>query len=190
MTTRPAPDDELTRLTDDDVLALVHTRSRRFRRQILFRDWRELAAAVFVAVMIAPAALRGPWLARAGALIVLAGLVLIALQLWRGRRALRASSADPALPVATALRSELAVIDAQIALLGSVEWWYVAPTMIGSLLLVAGVRGRAGVRFTLVYAVVAALLSWAIIAINHRVARRTLGPKREELTRLLQQLES
>lgn len=190
MTTRRDMDEELTRLTEEDVLALVHTRSRRFRRQIRVRDWREVVAAVVVGVLIAPAALRGALLARIGAVIVLAGLVIIVVKLWHGRRALTASSPDLALPVATALRHEVRAIDAQIALLQTVEWWYVAPVMIGSVMLVAGERGRAGLWFTVTYAMFAALLSWAIIAVNHRVVRRTLRPKREEVVRLLRHLES
>ena len=85
---RPASDtaDEITRLTDEEILALVETRSQRFQRQIRFRDWRELIAGGVVAVMIAPAVLRGPLLARAGALIILAGVGLGAFRLFAGRR--------------------------------------------------------------------------------------------------------
>jgi len=85
---KPASDtaDELTRLTDEEILALVETRSQRFQRQIRFRDWRELIAGGIAAVMIAPAVLRGPLLARAGALTILAGIGLVAFRLFAARR--------------------------------------------------------------------------------------------------------
>ena len=52
---KPASDmaDESTTLTDEEILALVETRSQRFQRQIRFRDWRELIAGGVAAVMIA-----------------------------------------------------------------------------------------------------------------------------------------
>jgi hypothetical protein len=182
--------EELTRLTDEEILALVATRSHRFQRQIRFRDWRELIAGGFVAVMIAPAILRGPLLARAGALTVVAGIGFIAYKLFAARRLTMHRAVDPALPVAAALRAELAEVEAQIALLESVAWWYVSPTIGGSILLVAGTRGTAGWLFTLGYAVFAALLGWGIIALNQRVVRRTLRPKRKEIMALLAQIES
>ena len=182
--------DELTRLTDEEILALVATRSQRFQRTIRFRDWRELIVGGVVAVMIAPAILRGPVLARLGALIVVAGIAFVAYRLFTARRLTTDRTIDPALPVATALRTELAEVDAQIALLESVAWWYVAPLIGGSILLVAGTRGAAGWLFTLGYAVVATLLGWGIVALNHRAVRRTLQPRRKEIMALLAQIES
>jgi hypothetical protein len=189
---KPASDttEELTRLTDDEILALVATRSHRFQRQIRFRDWRELIAGGVVAVMIAPAILRGPLLARAGALIVVAGIGFIVYRLFAARRLTTHRAADLALPVAAALRAELTQVEAQIALLESVAWWYVSPTIGGSILLVAGTRGTAGWLFTLGYAVFAALLGWGIIALNQRAVRHTLQPKRKEIMALLAQIES
>ena len=182
--------DELTRLDDEDILALVHTRSRRFQRQIRFRDWRELIASAIVAIMIAPAVLRGALLARAGAIVILLGLVFVALRLWRASRLTGPRATDMTLPVTAALHAELRQVDAQIMLLESVGWWYVAPLVGGSLLLVAGSRGRAGWLFTLGYAIGAALLSWGVIALNRRAVRRVLQPKRNEIVNLLAQIES
>jgi hypothetical protein len=182
--------DELTRLTDDEILALVQTKSRRFQRRILFRDWRELIAGGFAGVMIAPAVMHGRVLARLGAVTVLAGIVLTAFRLLRARRAGATRVSDPTVPVATALHAELEQIDAQIALLSTVAWWYVAPLVGGSVLLVAASRGARGAWFTLGYAAFSALLAWGIIAANRRAVRRTLQPKREEIESLLAQIES
>ena len=129
-------------------------------------------------------------LARLGALIVVAGIAFVAYRLFTARRLTTDRTIDPALPVATALRTELAEVDAQIALLESVAWWYVAPLLGGSVLLAAGSRGLAGWSYTLGYTVFAALLGWGIIVLNHRAVRRTLQPKRREIMALLAQIES
>ena len=181
--------DGLTELTDDEILALVHTRSRQFQRQIRFRDLGELIASALVAIMIIPAATRGPVVARVGALVILAGLVLVAFKLVRARHLTTKRDIDASLPVATALHAERKQIDAQIALLESVAWWYVGPLLGGSVLLVAGWHGRAGWLFSVGYAIFAAVLAWGIIALNQRVVRRTLQPKREDVLRLLAQIE-
>ena len=188
--TRTSDTAEETRLTDDEIFALVQTRSRRFQRQIRFRDWREFLAGAFAAVVIAPVVVRGPVLARVGALVVLAGIALTVFRLLRARRVGAARMSDPAVPVTTALHAELEQIDAQIALLRGVAWWYVTPLTGGSVLLVAGSRGMRGAWFTLGYAVFAALLAWGIIALNRRAVRRTLEPKRLEIQSLLAQIES
>ena len=189
---KPASDeaDELTHLTDEEILALVETRSQRFQRQIRFRDWRELIAGGVVAVMIAPAVLRGPLLARAGALIILAGVGLVAVRLFAARRLTTPDGFDAALPVTNALHVELNRVDAQISLLNGVAWWYVTPLLGGSVLLAAGARGLAGWPYTLAYTVFAACLGWGIIVLNRRAVRRTLQPKRRELMALLAQIES
>ena len=180
--------DELTRLQDEDILALVHTRARRFKRQVLFRDWRELIASVVVAVMIAPATLHGSIMSRSGAVIILAGLGLVAYRLSRARRFFTANDFDPTLPVAAALEAELKQVDAQIDLLENVAWWYVAPLLGGSFILVAG-AGR-GVTFKASYALATALLAWGIIALNRRVARRSLRPRKAEIVHLLAEIAS
>ena len=180
--------DELTQLQDDEILALVHIRTRRFRRQVRFRDWRELVASAVVAVMIAPAALHGPIMSRTGAVIILAGLVLVAYRLWRARQFFTANDVDPALPVAAALEAELRQVDAQIHLLESVASWYVAPLLGGSIILVAG-AGR-GAAFTAGYALVVAFLAWGIIALNRRAVRGALRPRRADIVHLLAQIAS
>ena len=189
---KPASDttDEMARLADDEILALVETRSQQFQRQIRFRDWRELIAGGVAAVMIAPALVGGSVLTRLGALVILAGVGLVAFKLLAARRLTKHGDVDPALPVANALHVELDRVDAQISLLRGVAWWYVAPLLGGSVLLAAGIRGLAGWPYTLAYTVFAVLLGWGIIALNHRAVQRTLQPKRKEIMALLAQIES
>jgi hypothetical protein len=129
-------------------------------------------------------------LARAGALVILVGVGLVAFRLFAARRLTTPGAVDPALTVANALHVELDRVDAQISLLRGVAWWYVAPLLGGSVLLTAGLRGAAGWSYTLGYAVFAAFLGWGIIALNHRAVRRTLQPKRKEIAALLAQIES
>ena len=179
---------ELTQIHDEEILALVHTRSRRLRKQIRWRDWRELIVSAVVAVLIAPVAVRGSIVSRIGAVIILGGLALVAYRLWRARQSFTANDFDPALPVVAALEAELKQLDAQIQLLESVAWWYVAPLVGGSIILVAG--GRRGVPFTVGYALLSALLAGGIIALNRRAARGALRPRRAEIVRLLAELAS
>ncbi|GJG85227.1 hypothetical protein tb265_04080 [Gemmatimonadetes bacterium T265] len=176
------------RTTDDErILALVRSDARRLDRQIRRRDWGEVGGAAIAALLIAPAVLRGAPLARLGALVILVSLASIVWRLYRARRVDGADAADATLPVAAALRAERRRVDAQIALLRSVLWWYVAPLAAGAVLMVAGDRGASWV--TLAYVVTAVLFSWGVVALNARAVRRALVPKRDELTELLAQLE-
>jgi cobalamin synthase len=173
-------------LDDEDILALVQSGSRKLDRQIRSRDWREAIAGIIAGVIIAPGAVRGPALARVGVWMVLAGLVFVMWRLYRARRIGGRGGDDPSLSVADALRAEGRRLDAQIELLESVWWWYVAPLSIGVILLTVGVRGASW--FTLAYTVVVALVACGIVALNLRVVRRDLRPRRVELTALLAEL--
>ena len=173
-------------LDDEDILALVQSGSRKLDRQIRRRDWREVIAGIIGGVVIAPGAVHGPVLARVGAWIVLAGLVLVMWRLYRARRIGGPGGDDPSLSVADALRAEAQRLDVQIELLESVFWWYVAPLSVGVVLLTVGVRGTSW--FTLAYAVVVALVAWGVVALNLRVVRRHLRPRRAELNALLAEL--
>ena len=186
----PVQEDDLTQIDDQEMLALVQSGARRLDRQIRHRDWRELIASAIVAVVIAPAMLRGAILGRIGAAIILGGLIVIAFRLWRARRLGGSGAVDLALPVAAALRAELERVNSQIALLQSAAWWYVTPLIGGAILLVVGTNAVRAPWFTLTYTLLAALLGWGIIALNAYAVRRSLQPKREELTVLLTQLDS
>ncbi|HKV52726.1 MAG TPA: hypothetical protein VJO52_16145 [Gemmatimonadaceae bacterium] len=135
-----------------------------------------------------PAALRGPWLARAGAIVILAGLVLVAFRLWHAQRLGGPGATDPSLAVADALRAELRRVNVQISLLESVGWWYVTPLAGGAVLLVVGSNPASW--FSAAYVLATALLAWLIIALNMRAVQRDLRPKRDEIAALLAQLES
>jgi hypothetical protein len=179
-------DDPVLSLSDDDILALVKSRAVRFERQIRRRDWREMIAAAVGAVLIAPAAVHSGLVTRLGVVIVIAGLLLIVVKLGRARLAHAAPRVDA--PVSAFLQAERARIDAQIGLLRTVLWWYVAPIAIGSVMIVGGTAGAS--RFTFWYAVGVALLSWGVVWLNTRTVRRALRPLRDELTELLSSIAS
>lgn len=179
--------DELA-MSDEDVLALVRSGANRFGRQLRWRDRGEVIACIVVAAVMIPAAFRGPWLARTGAIVILAGLVLVAFRLWHAQWLGGRGATDPSLAVADALRAELRRVNVQISLLESVAWWYVTPLAAGAVLLVAGSHPAAW--FIAAYVLATVLIAWLVIALNMRAVRRDLRPKRDEITALLAQLES
>ena len=167
---------------DSDVLALVRQRSQLFDANIRKRDLREIGAMIFVIVVVAPALFLPSWTARAGALIILCGCGLI---YWKLRSARRNHSVSVAMPLVEVLQAERAKIDAQITLLESVLWWYIAPPVIGAVLIVVGTAGATW--FTLGYLVFAVAVALAIYAANRHTVRHHLQPARDELSVLLQQ---
>ena len=171
-------------LDDGDILALVQSESRRLDRRIRRRDARELIAAAIGGLLMAPGIFLGPVLSRVGAAVVICGLVVIAIRLTRARNVDRAAS-DASLPVVASIEAELRRVDAQIALLESVLWWYVTPVLAGAFMIVAGRLGAS--RLTLAYGVALMLLAWGIVALNGRAARRILYPRKAELRALLAQ---
>jgi len=173
-------------LDDGDILAMVQSESRRLDRRIRRRDARELVAAAIGGLLVAPGVFRGPLLSRVGAAVVICGLVVIAVRLTRARNVTSAAS-DVSLSVVATLEAELRRVDAQITLLESVLWWYVAPVLAGAFMIVAGSSGAS--RITLAYGVAVMLLAWGIVALNARAARRTLYPRRAELRALLAQFD-
>jgi hypothetical protein len=178
---------EMTSALDDgDMLALVQSESRRLDRRIRRRDARELVAAAVGALLIAPGVFRGPLLSRIGAALMIGGLLLIAIRLTRARR-IGGAGCDLSLSVVAATEAELRRVNAQVALLEGVLWWYVAPVLTGAVLMVAGRLGAS--RLTFAYAAIVVLLAWALVALNARAARRVLHPRRAELLALLAQFD-
>jgi hypothetical protein len=168
--------------SDSDVLALVRQRSQTFDANIRKRDWREIGAMIVVILAVSPALFLPSWTARAGVLIVLCGCGLI---YWKLRSARGSHPVSIAMPLAELLQAERAKIDAQIKLLESVLWWYIAPPTVGAVLIVAGSAGATW--FTLGYVIFAVAVAIAIYAVNRRTVRHNLQPARDELSALLQQ---
>jgi len=171
---------------DGDILALVQAESRRLDRRVRRRDARELVVAAVGGLFIAPGLFRGALLSRVGAAVMIGGLLLIAIRLTRARK-IGGAASDLSLSVVAATEAELRRVNAQVALLESVLWWYVAPVLTGAVLMVAGSLGAS--RLTFAYAAGVVLLAWALVALNARAASRVLYPRRAELLALLAQFD-
>jgi len=171
--------------SEAELLRAVVQRSAGLQRSIRRRDVREMVAAVVALLLLAPVLVKGPWLARAGVLVIAAGCALIIAKLGRARR-LPAPGAD--WPLAEALRAERSRVEAQIRLLETVLWWYVAPLVGGAILVVLGLSGLT--RMTISYALVAAALSAGVYWLNRRAVTKHLRPRKAELDGLIARLEN
>lgn len=172
-------------MSDGQILEMVREESRAFDAKIRNRDLREILLMVVCApFVLVTLLLPSSWVARAGALLVLASC---ALMYWKLRRARGTGdrAASSTLSLTDVLRAQRAKVDAQIDLLNSVLWWYMAPLAIGAVMVVAGASGITG--FTIVYALLVVVVSWRIYVANRRAVARVLRPQRDEITQLLQQ---
>lgn len=171
----PPPEAELRRARKD---------ARSFHRTIRRRDWLETVAAAAGAIPFVLVLVRGSWLARTGAAVVLLSAIFIVWRLHSVRR--RHETPEAGAPVTQALRVELRRLDAQIGLLEGVFRWYLAPLDLGLVLTVAGTMGMSPEAgwYLLGVAVLNLLVWW----LNRRKARRELEPRRARVFRLLEQL--
>lgn len=172
-------------LSKSEILRLVKEQSAAFDKKIRRRDLLESIAAAVVFLLFAWE-LRDPsWIVRIGAVIVMAGSVSV---FWRLRRARsRHAHRSPDRPVAEVLRDEVAKLDAQIHLLETVLWWYIAPIALGVLMVAVGHNGWTW--FTAIHSAVVVLGSAGIYVLNQRAVHRDLQPRRAALRRLLDQAE-
>lgn len=173
-------------LSDEELLRLVKEKSEAFDEKIRRRDRREwIAAALVFLVFFAVMLLTSSWLVRVGSLLLMGWSVSL---YWTLRRA-RTGYASPApdQPVAEAIRTEREKVNEQIRLLQGVLWWYILPPTVGILLFLVGNAGLSWV--TLGYGAFVVALGGGIYYLNQREVRETLRPRRNELTRLLRQVE-
>lgn len=168
---------------DDVVLMRVRGRAAELDRTIQRRDRLEILAAALASVLFMPLLFDASWVTRAGVVLFLVGAGLVVVKLRRARR----NPPDPAAPLGQVLRLERDRIDQQVRMLESALWWYITPLCLGVILIFVGSTGLswASLAYT---AAVAALGIW-IWKLNRNAARRELAPQRDELDRLLEQLE-
>lgn len=170
---------------DEELLALVKRESEAFDETIRRRDRRESIAAVAVFAFFAFLLVDPSWLVRAGAVVAMAGAVLVYWTLRRTRK--RHERRVRARSLARSIRAEREKVDAQIGLLERVLWWYIAPFVVAAVLIIVGSNGASWVTLVMV-AIVVAVAAW-IYRLNRNAVRCTLRPRRERLTRLLRQIE-
>jgi protein-S-isoprenylcysteine O-methyltransferase Ste14 len=180
-----APNTAESTLSNEKLLRLVKDRSEAFDRKIRRRDRREGIAAALVFLFFSLQLADPSWVVRIGALIVMGSSVFIYWVLRRAR------TSDPPVatdrPVTEALRAERKKVEEQIQLLEGVLWWYIAPLMAGLLMVVGGAAGLSW--FTLGYGTFVLAIGAGVYYLNRREAEANLRPRRDELTRLLRQVE-
>jgi len=154
----------------------------RLRRGLLWRDVREIVAAVALFPVFAWIGSRPPipGTARIGFGLVLVGLLLIVAVLIWARRP-RASVGSS---VGEHLSAELAHLDRQIFILRHAAWWAVGPITIGVNLIIASARGIHSI-FAIAYLIVTVAAGVFLIWLNRRGAQR-LRPLRDSLRRALE----
>ncbi|HET7553864.1 MAG TPA: hypothetical protein VFK04_21410 [Gemmatimonadaceae bacterium] len=176
---------EEARMSESEMLEIVKRRSSAFDRTIARRDRRETIAAAVVMLVFLPLLATGPWLTRAGVLVVLGAFALIFTKLGAARRLEASDRVD--LSLAELLERERAKLNGQIRLLESVVSWYIIPPAVGAMLIVIGLEGPSW--FTFGYALFALVISVWVYRLNQHAVRRELRPRRSEIERLIHELK-
>jgi membrane associated rhomboid family serine protease len=174
-----------TRISEDELMETVKRNSSAFDRAIARRDRREAITAIVVMIVFLPMLVTGPWLTRAGVVVVLGAFALIFNRLGAARRLEASERVD--LSLAELLESERAKVDGQIRLLESVVSWYIIPPAVGAMLIVIGLEGLSW--FTAAYAVFALAIALLVYRLNQQAVRRDLRPTRSALERLIRELK-
>lgn len=157
------------------------------RRAAGRRDLREAIAAIAVAGIFTWVGLTAAQpLARAGAWIVVASAFFIIV--WSRVAGGRNREPESDLPVVEFFRRELHYLDRQIHLLRSVFWWYSAPNLLGIELFFLASTRSGGIRVALMALPI--VIAAGVYRLNRVAADRELQPLRDEVARLLGDLES
>jgi hypothetical protein len=183
-----------------ETISGVLRRARAMRRKVLVRDIVEVTAAVGGAacfVWVATVVPTGwPWVVAALLDLGVGGVFVVDRV---GRRARRPEPSD----VRASLQRSLDDVDHQMALLGSVGWWYVGPLALGAALILGGTawdlpsafppdvwpRVRLFVWGTLAVALaITGAAFWFVWWLNRRAVERHLRPERARLVELLAEL--
>jgi hypothetical protein len=165
-------------------IVAVRARATELERLVRLRDRTETVTALLMLPLFGWLAFRVPHpAAQAGAALIALGCVLVPMRL----RAARARPMDPGTPVYAALREERTRLHAQLRLLRSVGWWYLAPLFVGVILFLAGARASLTVRLLLIAVTIVAGI--ALLALNRRTAQRELAPVIARLDDVLHELE-
>jgi hypothetical protein len=162
---------EHTQMTIDE----LRERASKFRRRILFRNFREYAAIAVVLAFFAFSMGKYTTLMRVGAGLVIAGMLYVAYQLHR-RGSTKAVAAD--LAPASCLDSHRQELERQRDLLMGIWSWYLGPMIPGLVLLMVGV-GMANPGhlkhawlFEALYSAAVALVFYFVARLNRRAAHR------------------
>ncbi len=165
-------------------LERVRLDARTFNRTIVWRDAREIAAAVLVATIFVWIGQSAPALTTASAYLIAIASLGVALFLVIDRTTQRRKlAALPDTPLAEIHRA-LAQVEHQILLLRRVIWWYLLPLAVPVFLFAVAV----GVESPMPWPVPAVLLGGCTLIafagiwkLNTWVVKKDLAPRRESL---------
>ncbi len=166
-------------------VASVERRLQAMHRSVRRRDLLETgtALAMIIFSLWLMVTLHGT-LVHVGAAVIVGGMVLIVAKLARARGT--GASAGTDVTVRDFCKTELASVDAQIRLLTSVAWWYLAPLTLGVNLVFVGVRGPT--LHSLGYLAVTLLLAAFVYRLNQMAVTHKLRPIREQLVAILEEM--
>jgi hypothetical protein len=174
-------------VTKEELMLNVMQRLEQLRRELMWRDVRESAAAIVVGAIFAVAAYLIPApLARAGALVLVGAALMVVAVLFTLRLRHGRDETVPDASLAEFCRRELAHVDAQVWWTRRVAWWYIAPFAAGANMIFWGTTHSttAGV----VYLVATLALSAGIYWLNQRAVQREFLPMRRDLQQSLADL--
>ena len=153
-------------------------------RRRLRRDVREIVIAataggggVFAAALVW---LVEPW---AGVGVFFLGALAMAVAIWRAVVMLRRRDRWAGESLAEFCRDERRSLDTQIRLMRSLPWWYLAPILVGTNLLVAA-TSAASLAPLLVFPITVVVVT-ATYWLSRRSLKRDLLPRRADLDRCL-----
>jgi hypothetical protein len=164
----------------------LRARVAKLRRVARARDLRETAiAAVLIGVFLWIAWGAATPLERIGAAITAAGCAFIIVWV---RAAGRGREPDTDLPVAKFFRHELAYLDRQVALLRNVLWWYILPLTAGIELGFVGSNRAWPIKA--ICMLIGVAVAVVVYRLNQAALRTHVAPLRDEVARLLRELEA
>ena len=187
-----------TQWNEKELLMEVQKKAKKFDRTLVWRDRREIAAALLTSsVMAVPSVMAPGWLPKVGALAVIAACAYVCVRLIRTRR--RFPGPDAPMPLVDGLRAEIAKVEAQTELLDTVRDWYVLPIAAGGTVwlatLASAVPMPIGKALGVALAIAASVFIFTVVGIgvvqlNKWAVRKQLDPYRMELEGLLAQVET
>jgi hypothetical protein len=156
------------------------------RRTAAARDLREYSAVAVVAPIFAWVAVVAPRpLAQAGAAVIVLASIFIVVWMWMAGGRHKEPETD--LAVVEFFARDLRYVERQIRLLQTVLWWYLGPLFIGLTLFFLGAAAPMAMRALLIAVGIATA---AVIYRMNQAAARSLMPLRDDIARMLRDLQS
>ncbi len=169
------------------LISAMQDKMSRFRRTLLWRDFREISACVLVSIIFGYYFFhqRAP-MVRLGDLIVIGSAIFIAWKLVHARWT--APPAPPGSTIVESLRAELNSVRTQSGLLGSVLRWYLLPLTIGELVFIWGLPMNFQAKISPTLVVFA--INVSVYKLNKWARSKQILPMEAQLQALLHSAET